>query len=167
MKTEILFIGVDGEQTVNSQETLKQIEKVKSLECLLANENEKLSWTDFDNPEEPRTLFQSIKGDREIRIDKKTFMADRPSFAVITVMDNKAVRLEYYEGHDALSLVYDVRAKELQGKDLPNFMDKDPQAYDPCEFLKEAFGIPEEISKPILDKAHEKEGEKNDTDIFS
>jgi hypothetical protein len=69
-------------------------------------------------------------------------------------MDNKAVRLEYYEGHDALTLVYDVRAKELQDKELPNFMDKDPQVYDPAKFLKEAFGIPEELSKPILDELH-------------
>jgi hypothetical protein len=42
MKTEILFIGVDGEKTVNSQETLKQIEKVKSLECLLEHKGEPL-----------------------------------------------------------------------------------------------------------------------------
>lgn len=81
---------------------------------------------------------------------------------VVTVMEGKAVRLEYYEGHDALSLVYDVRAKKLQGKKLPNFMDKDPQAYDPAKFLKEAFGIPEEISKPLLDKAHEKDSRNTD-----
>lgn len=161
MKTEILFIGVDGEQTVNSHETLKQIEKVKSLECFLEHKGEKLTWNDFDNPEEPRTLFQSIRRDRGLRIDKKTFMADRPSFAVITAMDNKAVRLEYYEGHDALSLVYDVKSKELQGKELSNFLDEDPQAYDPAKFLREAFGISEEFSKPLLDEAHDKDkGEK-------
>lgn len=69
-------------------------------------------------------MFQSIRRDRELRVDKETLMADRPGFALITAMDNKAVRLEYYEGHDALSLVYDVKAKELQGKKLPNFMIK-------------------------------------------
>lgn len=159
MKTEILFIATDGKKTVNSKETLKQIEKVKSLECLLEHEGKGLTWDNFDDPEEPRTLFHSILGDRVLRVDKKTFMADRPSFVVITAMEGKAVRLEYYEGHDALSLVYDVRAKELQGKDLPNFMDKDPQAYDPVKFLKDAFGIPEGISKPLLNELHrEKDG---------
>ena len=83
-------------------------------------------------------------------------MADRPSFCVVTPMDGKAVRLEFYEGHDALSLVYDLRSKELQGKDFPNFMDHDPQAYDPVKFVKDAFGIPENLSKPILDELHKK-----------
>jgi hypothetical protein len=117
---------------------------------------EKVTWDDVDNPNEPRTLFQSILKDREMRVDKKTLMADRPSFCVITAADGKAIRLEFYEGHDALSLIYDIRSKELQGKRLPNFMDEDPQAYDPARFLRENFGIPEELSKPILDKVHEK-----------
>lgn len=81
-------------------------------------------------------------------------MADRPDFCVITAMDNKAVRLEFYEGHDALELVYDLRAKELHGKDLPKFMENDPQAYDPAAFLKEAFGLPEEFTKPLLEELH-------------
>lgn len=158
MKTKILFIGVDGETTVNSAETKKQIQEVESLDCVLEDEQEGriATWKDFDNPDEPRTLFQSILRDRKRRVDEHTIMADRPSFAVITVLDNKAVRLEYYEGHDSLSLVYDLRSKELQGKKLPNFMDADPQAYDPAKFLKNTFGIPEEFSKSILDEAHKK-----------
>lgn len=55
---------------------------------------------------------------------------------------------------DALSLVYDIRAKELEGKDLPKWMESDPQAYDPVKFLKDAFGMPEALTKPIIDEIH-------------
>lgn len=154
----IYFIGVDGEQVVDSVETAKQIEVVKKLNCNLQNDGNVLTWDDFDNSEESRTLFQSILGDRKIRVDEKTFMADRPAFCVITEHEGDAVRLEYYEGHDALSLVYDIRAKELTGKDLPKWMESDPQAYDPVKFLKDVFGFPEGFTKPILEDAHKKEG---------
>jgi len=158
MGTETFFIGVDGKKAVASKETITQIEKVRALECTLETEKgEKITWDDVDNPNEPRTLFQSILGDRRRRVDQKTFMADRPSFCVVTSMDGKAVRLEFYEGHDALSLTYDLRSKELQGKKLSNFMDHDPQAYDPAKFLKETFGMPEEITRPILEELHKKE----------
>jgi len=68
--------------------------------------------------------------------------------------DGKAVRLEYYEGHDALSLVYDIRAKELEGKELPKWLESDPYAYDPAAFLEAMLGLPKEVSKPILDITH-------------
>lgn len=157
MKADTLFIGADGEQAVDSKKTLEQIQAVEALECVMEHEGEKISWEGFDNPNEPRSLFQSILRDRKRRIDERTMMADRPSFAVITAIDRKAVRLEYYEGHDALQLVFDLRSKELQGKKLPNFMDEDPQAYNPAKFLEEFFGIPESVSKPILDEAHREE----------
>ncbi|MEW6572950.1 MAG: hypothetical protein AB1374_04895 [Bacillota bacterium] len=86
-------------------------------------------------------------------------MADRPPVAVVTVIGDRAVRLEYYAGHDALELVYDVRTKELEHQDLPLWLERDPHAYDPAEFLEKTFGIPEEFSKPLLDHAHRKEGE--------
>ena len=158
MKIETFFVGADGEKVVNSNDTIRQIERVRSLECTLETEKgEKITWDDVDNPNEPRTLFQSILGDRRRRVDQNTFIADRPSFCVVTAMDGKAMRLEFYEGHDALSLVYDLRAKELQGMNLQNFMEKDPQAYDPAKFLKETFGMPEEITRPILEELHKKE----------
>ena len=50
--------------------------------------------------------------------------------------------------------MFDLRSRELQGKKLPAFMDEDPQAYDPAKFLKEFMGIPEDVSKPILDEVH-------------
>jgi len=158
MGTETFFIGVGGGKVVASKETITQIEKVRALECTLETETgEKITWDDLDDPNESRTLFQCILGDRKRRVDQKTFMADRPSFCVVTAMDGKAMRLEFYEGHDALSLVYDIRAKELKGKSLQNFMDHDPQAYDPAKFLKETFGMSEEITRPMLEELHKKE----------
>ncbi len=157
MKAETLFIGMDGGQAVDSKETLEQITAVEALECVLEHEGEKISWEGFDNPNEPRSLFQSILRDRKRRVDEHTMMADRPSFAVITAMDGKAVRLEYYEGHDALQLEFDLRSKELQGKKLLNFMAEDEQAYDPAKFLEEFFGIPESMSKTIIDEVHKEQ----------
>ena len=75
----------------------------------------------------------------------------------MTAADGQAVRLEYYEGHDALSLRFDIRSPNLQGMSLPNFMDQDPQAYDPVEFLKTAFGMPEDFTKPLMDEIHRKD----------
>ncbi len=150
----IMFVGIDGEQTVDSKTTLEQIQAIELLECALEHEGERLTWKVLNDPGEPRTIFQSILRDRKQRVDEHTLMADRPSYAVVTAAGNKAVRLEYYEGHDALRLVYDLRSKELQGKKLPFFLTSDPQAYDPVKFLAEAFGIPEDVSKPVLDELH-------------
>ena len=150
----IYFIGADGEQVINSEKTQKQIDEVKKLKCNLQNEGEALTWKAFDDPEESRTLFQSILRDRKIRVDEKTLMADRPAFCVITEHEGEAVRLEYYEGHDALKQVYDIRAKELEGKELPNFMESDPQAYDPAKFLKDFFGMSEDFTRPIIEEIH-------------
>ncbi|MBT9144130.1 MAG: hypothetical protein DDT29_02546 [Dehalococcoidia bacterium] len=108
----------------------------------------------MDNTEEPRTIFQAILHDREIRVDRNTCMADRPAFCVVTAADGRAVRLEYYEGHDALIQRFDLRSKDLWDKDLPNFMDVDPQAYDPVKFLSEAFGIRIKGLDVMLDEIH-------------
>jgi hypothetical protein len=132
-----LFIGADGEQVVDSKETMMQIEEVKALQCdLVTDDGEPLTWDMFDNPDEPATLFPFIAGDRQIRVDQKTAMADRPPFAVITEHDGRCIRLEFYQGHDALELVHDVRSKDLQGADLPKWMEIDPHAHDPHEYLK-------------------------------
>lgn len=155
-RCKILVIGGDekGEQVVGSEETKRQVEMVRKLECHLQKDGKALSWDAFDNPKEPRTLFQAIINDRKLRVDQGMLMADRPPVAVVTVLDGKAVRLEYYEGHDALSLVYDIRAKELEGKELPKWLESDPYAYDPAAFLEAMLGIPKEVSKPILDITH-------------
>ena len=141
---KILVIGGDekGEWVVGSEETKKQVETVKKLECRLQKDGKLLTWDVFDDPNDPRTLFQFIIRDRELRVDKKMLMADRPPVAVVTVLDGKAVRLEYYEGHDALALVYDLRAPELAGKKLPAWLESDPYAYDPTAFLEATLWIP-------------------------
>lgn len=159
-EVKTLFIGVNGEQVVDSATTRKQIEEIEALECALEHEGSKLTWKDVNDPAQPRTIFQSILRDRKRRVDEHTLMADRPAFAVITTLNGMAVRLEYYEGHDALKLVFDLRARGLQGKSMPAFLDEDPHAYDPAKFLKEFMGIPEEVSKPILDAVH---GERGDS----
>jgi hypothetical protein len=164
-KQTIYFIGTDGETTVNSQETQRQIDEVKKLESVLIDEGTKevLPWLAFDDPKEPRSLFQSILNDRRMRVDEGTIMADRPSFIVVTAHRGQTIRLEFYEGHDSLSLVYDLRSRELQGKKLPAYMESDPCGYDPIAFLSKHFPeimkSPEEI-KRVLDEAHRKEREE-------
>ena len=154
--TTTMFVGVDGQQTVSGAETERQIAAVTALECaLLTEKGEPVTWLDMNDPAEPRSLFQYVLTDRRIRVDQKTLMADRPAFAVVTVHDGRAVRLEYYEGHDQLECTYDLRSAELQGKPLPRFMDVDPQAYDPAAFLAELFGLPPEITRPVIEGLHD------------
>ena len=162
MESKIFEIGFVNDRACDSETVRKQIAAVRELDCSSlvnpedVNENVP-SWDIFDDENEPRTLFQAILKDRKRRIDENTLMADRPNFAVITAVDNKAVRLEYYEGHDALSLVYDIRSKELIGKRLKNFMESDPQAYDPVEYLKSIFPMlegKETELKELLKEVH-------------
>lgn len=159
MMAETILIGIDarGERAVGRAETEEQIARVRGLVCALMEGEEALAWEDFDNPDEPRTLFRAIARDRERRIDHGLMMADRPPFAVVTTEGGRAVRLEYYEGHDALGLVYDVRARELQGVALARYLEADPHAYDPVAFLAEVLGIPQDVSDPLLRGAHEEE----------
>ncbi len=149
-----LFIGTDGEQTVDSETTQTQINRVVALECALEYNSQKITWKDLNDPEQPMTIFQAILKDRELRVGRHVLMAYRPAFAVITAIDKKAVRCEIYSGHDSLYLMYDLRSRELQGTRLPNYLESDPQGYDPAVFLKEALGIPENVSKPVLDAVH-------------
>jgi len=155
MKAIIYEIGFLGDTACGSEITRKQIDQVRQLTCdLELSDGTKLSWDTFNDPDESRSLFQSIIRDRELRVDKKILMADRPKFAVVTAFGNRAVRLEFYEGHDALTCTHDLRAKELHKSCMPVFMDSDPYAYDPVKFLKDEFGIPAEFSKPVIDDLH-------------
>jgi len=157
VKAKIFEIGFVDNTACNSETTRKQIDQVKQLECDLELwDSTKLTWDTFNDPKEPRSLFQSIIRDRELRVDKKTLMADRPKFAVVTAFGKRAVRLEYYEGHDSLTCTHDLRAKELHKACMPVYMDSDPYAYDPVKFLQDEFGIPAEFSKPVIDDLHKK-----------
>lgn len=121
-------IGLKGNRILSYEETMEQIEEIRSLECGLQVDGEPLTWEAFDDPTEQRTLFQRILEDRYMRVDKKTLMADRPAFCAITAMEGRAVRLEFYEGQKTLRLVYDIRAKEFEGMELPKFLGRDPQS---------------------------------------
>jgi len=153
----LFYIGHDGEKVVDSTETQRQIDAVKVLPCALVTPENKepMTWVDVDDPDEPRTLFQFILGDRRKRVDRHTLMADRPPFAVVTEHEGRAVRLEMYEGHDFLVATYDLRAPELVGKTLPMYMASDPQAYDPAEFMAEHFGVPKEWTREMQRATHD------------
>jgi hypothetical protein len=119
---EFHVIGVGDKNLASASETRHQIDDVKELECQLQVEGEALTWDFFDNPEEPRSLFQTILNDRDLRVDRGISLENRPPFCVVTSMDGKAVRLEFYEGKIILRLRYDIRTSELDGAKLPNYL---------------------------------------------
>ncbi len=130
MNFETLFIGVDGKRVVGSQETISQIDKVRTLECALeSKQGIKITWDHLYNAN-PQCIFREILRDRESRVDQMSLTENKPPFCVITAVDGRAVRLEFYEGHEAFRLVYDLRANELQSKNLPKFIDQQPLPYD-------------------------------------
>lgn len=141
--SETLFIGVDGAMAVNSATTRQQIEAVKKLECGL----EGWDWDRLENE-----FFQPILEDRKRRMDDGELMENRPLFCAITVDGNRAVRLEFYAGQDDLELRADLRAPELAGQELPRYLDNDPYAYDPVEYLKEFYDLPEHILREIAER---------------
>lgn len=134
MRPIVFFLGTDGEVAVNSQRTLEQIKRVKALQCLLENERgDRVTWDVFLDPVE-HAFFRKIIEDRQIRANGTHCLDTRPNCCVITAVDDEAVRLEYYEGTEKLTLVRDLRSTELRGTLLPNFMDEDMVAKKPPYF---------------------------------
>lgn len=126
-----IVIGIFNDEAADSKTTIKQIQEVKKYELCLQDENgNPITWEQLDNPKNECTLFQTIINDRKLRIDQKIIMADRPNFCVVTIDGNKIIRLEYYQGHDSLSLVYDIRTKEYCGKPMENYLDNDFLGHD-------------------------------------
>ena len=160
MNATLLFIGHNGEKVVDSVTTQTQIDALVSLPSAIAEEGELIPWSALNDPTEARTLLQFVLTDRRQRVDQGHLMANRPPIAVATVVDGTVVRLEFYEGHDALQKTFDLRSPDLQGKTLPDWMERDPQAYDPVAFLQEAFGLPPAFTRPLLNVAHQ-DPEKN------
>ena len=119
---ELYIVGIEEGLPTSSSITRKQIDGVKTLECQLELEGESLSWDFFDDPDEPRTLFQAILRDREMRVDRAIPLENSPPFCVVTSMEGKAVRLEFYEGSDELNLRFDIRSRALEGAELPNYL---------------------------------------------
>lgn len=115
MKYVVVYIGAKetpekGIIVTKGDETREQIDEVKRLYSATPALN---SWEDVDHPDEERTLFRAIEHDRRKR--EKHLMADRPPAAVLWFMGNELHRLEYYEGHDYLQKVHDVRAASYTG----------------------------------------------------
>lgn len=123
------FIGIKEGRLTSSQETKRQIEKTKSLKCQLRHPitGERLSWEVFDNPEEKDSLFQAILRDRELRVDRGLLMLKKPPFCAVTALDDIAIRLEFYGGYEEISLIADLRNRQLQSVYLPSFIQKNPK----------------------------------------
>lgn len=148
-------IGFIEDTACDSATTRRQIDALRNYVLDIRGPGgEEIHWLDIDSPDEPRTFLRAIEGDRRIRIDEKTLMADRPPFAVITEEQGRITRIEYYEGHDALELMYDLRSPDLQGKLLQRFLDHHPQAYDPREYLA-GLGFPEEVLDEVMPLIHD------------
>ncbi len=130
MTSDIFLIGMhrdgDGYRASDNEITRAQIKTVKEYPLGIVDPNgEVFEWINFDDPNEPRTIFQTIVRDRSRRIDQHLIMADRPPFVAVTIEDGKVIRFEFYEGHDALRLVYDFRSPVLKDADLPPFHEED------------------------------------------
>lgn len=122
------FVGYDGERAVGTAMTQQQIDQLKSLRCdLVTDSGEPITWADFDNPDEPRTVFRFILSDNKKRVDERMPMANQPPFGVATVADGACVRFEFYEGYHALMKTHDLRSEELQGVELDDYIDTDEE----------------------------------------
>ena len=118
-KKTLHFIGCDGEQLVDSVATQQQVDKLKTLECVLeTDDGEPLEWADFDNRDEPQTVFQFIQNDRRQRIDRQAAMTNPPPIGVATIVDGACIRFEFYEGYRTLKKTHDLRSTELHGVEL-------------------------------------------------
>lgn len=118
------FLGITNDSyPANSLETLHQMIITTNLELDIHDENgNKLSWNDFSNLEYEDCIFHTILKDRVLRIDKDCEMADLMPICVVHTEGKSVIRIEYYEGHDELKLIYDIRRFDLYKANLqPTF----------------------------------------------
>lgn len=158
-KKELKLVGIIEGTTCSSIDTQKQIDDILKCKIDLVCNGKKIAWEDFYDKTntEKRALFNAILEDRKMRVDKKTAMANRPLFAVCTLIDNICKRVEYYEGHDKLEKTYDFRSAELENEKLEDYLTEDEYAYDPINFLKQNGLIDkdnEDFTKNILEILH-------------
>ena len=113
----------------NSHGTRNQITQLSQYPLLLVEQGKQIEWQELFDPNNHRTIFQTILEDRKRRVDKGEIMCDRPPFAVVTVTENGIERVEYYEGHDRLEMLYDLRSLGFKTRKLTNYIDKDPNPY--------------------------------------
>ena len=113
----------------NSEGTRNQISQLSQNPLLLVEQGKQVDWQELFDPNNHRSIFQAIIDDRERRVDQREIMCDRPPFAVVTVTENGIERVEYYEGHDRLEMLYDLRSHNFRTRKISNYIDKDPQPY--------------------------------------
>ncbi len=126
--------AVEGSDVAADQETtLEQIRDLVDNYALMVviPDGNRLKWQDLFKCGDVFTPFGQILVDRIRRFGEGQYMANRPPFCAVGVVDGeKIVRIEMYDGHDALDLVLDLRSPALVGKDLPRSFSHDPFAYD-------------------------------------
>lgn len=127
----MLVIGVEGETACPSELTREQIEKAKKMYKLDLSmyDGQVINWIDIDNPDNPHSLFQTIIEDRIARVDNGALMNSRPPYAVLTVVNNAVVRLEYYAGENDLRKTYDLRSQNLHNIELENHIHHDSRTW--------------------------------------
>ena len=157
--SNLILIGIKNKKIATVKETILEINRVKNYKLDVVDSfGEIVKWDDLDNYKNKNTIFRSIVYDRKLR-DKGEIMADRPNFCAITVEKNIIKRIEYYEGHDELNLLYDIRAKEYIGKNLERYMEKDKAGYN---FDLNFIGLDETyyLNEHKLEKDYRKEIKK-------
>jgi hypothetical protein len=110
-----LTIGIERGKPVGSERTRAQIAAAKRLRCdLVVPGAGRLRWRDFDDPDDPESIFQRILRDRLGReaVDGAVRVEPGPlPCAVLTVEGRRVVRLEFLER-------IEFRAPDLEGRPL-------------------------------------------------
>ena len=164
-KIEQKLIGIIDNNTCSSKETQNQINEIIQYKISISDNNEVVKWSDLydKNNTDERVLFNSIIADRKKRVDENIALADRPRFAVCTIINGVCERIEFYEGHDRLEKTFDLRSKKLMNQELQDYLENDEYAYNTIDFLKTNYLIDPKDEKlfsdilNILDSSNEKE----------
>ena len=126
---KMILCGSPLSRLENSQGTRNQITQLSQNALLLVEQGKQVDWQELFDPNNYRSIFQAILDDRERRVDQREIMCDRPPFAVVTVTENGIERVEYYEGHDRLEMLYDLSSPNFRTRKMRNYIDKDPHPY--------------------------------------
>jgi hypothetical protein len=119
-----IYVGVRNGRIVSSSTVKKHVRTLQEKYALdIHYKGQKVTWEQINDPENIRTIFQHIIEDRRLRNDHNIALADRPPFVILWEHKKRIVRLEYYEGHDALQLVYDIYAPK-QKKRQPSYSEE-------------------------------------------
>lgn len=116
-----IYVGVRNGEIVSSSAVKEHVKTLQEKYALdIHYKGRKVAWEQINDPGNIRTIFQHIIEDRRLRNDHDIALADRPPFVILWEHKKRIVRLEYYEGHDTLQLVYDIYAPK-QKKRQPSY----------------------------------------------